>query len=263
MNIIPLEGTGGNEYVKLVWATPQPDKLIEYLARVSNPSAQANSPRQLGALIAYMLRQQHWSPFEMVNLCMEVNTTRDIGRQVLRHGTFKFQEFSQRYAATDALPRAHPRPARAQDSKNRQNSLPGVLPSSVEQWWIDIQNETQERDLKNYRQALDFGIAKEVARGILGEGLTMTRFYMNGNARSWMHFCSTRMAEGVQLENKALAQQAWNIFKKRLPTTARGFMLALEQSGVVDISGKMKLDRLVEFMTYNIPNEKEATPEYS
>lgn len=183
---------------KVVWATPNMTQMITDMARVSNPANQGTDGTKL---LKYLLKHKHVSPFEMANVCMEVVTTRDIARQILRHRSFSFQEFSQRYAEVNDFTTKE---ARLQDLKNRQNSLPtdnNVLAS----WWYEQQEDVLRRINHVYKRALQLGIAKEVARAILPEGLTVSHMYMNGTVRSWIHYLVVRMAEGTQQEHRDLA----------------------------------------------------------
>ena len=195
-----------DDTVKLVWATPGADDLVAYMARVSAPANQGNTetaPR----LISYLMRQGHWSPFEMASMCVEINTTRDIGRQILRHRSFSFQEFSQRYQDVSALPPATTREARMQDTKNRQNSLEVENPS-LQKWWRLAQEQVQTISSSVYDEALARGIAKEVARVVLPEGLTPSRMYMAGTMRSWLHYFNLRNLEhGTQKEHALIAEK--------------------------------------------------------
>ena len=181
-------------------------ELISYCARVSNPANQMNMDTA-DKLLSYLKKNKHWSPFEMANAVVEVETPRDIGRQLLRHGSFKFQEFSQRYADVTQLENAFClRDLRMQDTKNRQNSLE-TDDDHLKTWWYESQQEVLELTKGIYSAALDKGIAKEVARVILPEGLTMSRLYVNGTIRSWIHYLEVRMEEGVtQLEHVVLAR---------------------------------------------------------
>jgi thymidylate synthase (FAD) len=216
-----------NERAVLVWITAGADHIIEKLARVSNPSAQDRDP---GGLIRYMLRHQHWSPFEMASMAIEIHTTRDIGRQILRHVSFRFQEFSQRYAdATSTLPRAHPRAARARSEKNRQSSVPNTLPQETMEWWHDAQLQVQSLAERIFKEASERGIANEVARTVLPEGLTMTRMFMVGNIRSWLHFCALRMHPDTQLETRQLATYCWDLLALQMPVTCLAFRDALRE----------------------------------
>jgi thymidylate synthase (FAD) len=180
--------------------------LIAYCARVSNPSNQMNMDTA-EKLTSYLMKHKHWSPFEMANCVVEINCPRDIARQFLRHRSFAFQEFSQRYADVTQLEEAFCiRNLRIQDTKNRQNSVE-TEDETLKRVWEDIQKEVLELVKKRYQQALGFGIAKEVARVILPEGLTMSRLYVNGTIRSWIHYLEVRMEVGVtQLEHVILAR---------------------------------------------------------
>lgn len=181
-------------------------ELIVFCARVSNPSNQMNM-ETADKLLAYLLKYKHFSPLEMANAVVEVEVPRDIGRQLLRHGSFKFQEFSQRYADVTQLEDAFCiRELRMQDTKNRQNSLT-TEDETLQRVWEDIQNEVLTLAKDRYTFAIDCGIAKEVARVILPEGLTMSRMYVNGTIRSWLHYLQVRLEEGVtQQEHVMLAR---------------------------------------------------------
>jgi thymidylate synthase (FAD) len=196
--------------------------FIAYCARVSNPANQ-NNTETAEKLLKYLVRNKHWSPFEMVSITMEIETTRDIGRQILRHRSFSFQEFSQRYAAVVDM--SKPRETRIQDQKNRQNSIPidqahgGDIQTadaidsdfqSCQQAIIDTVIPMYERFIKN-------GIAKEQARVILPEGLTMSRMYMSGTLRSWIHYCELRTANGTQKEHREIAVKAWELIENQFP----------------------------------------------
>ncbi len=209
--------------VTLVWATHGADNLIARLARVSNPTNQGNDATA-ERLIGYCIRHKHWSIFDMANLCVEVNTTRDIGRQMLRHWSMLFhdlkvQEFSQRYADVSALGEPVFREARLQDAKNRQASNP-TDDATLAHWWQDAQEEAWEEAYGLYQAALARGIAKEQARALLPEGLTPTRFYVNGTARQWLHYCALRCAPGTQKEHRDIAEDAWTVFKGVMPMVA-------------------------------------------
>ena len=199
---------------KLVWATPKGDELIAYMARVSNPSASMGDPSE--KLIAYLLRNGHWSPFEMVNCCVEIETTRDISRQVLRHRSFYFQEFSGRYAAYEELKTE--RECRTQHPTNRQASLEIDGQSmDVAQWWNDQVEAIADYSGAIYSQALDRGVAKEVARSVLPEGLVPTKMYMNGTLRSWIHYFQARCTEGTQKEHRQLAESLRSLVLAQFP----------------------------------------------
>lgn len=183
------------------------DEFIAYVARVSNPSNQ-NNTLTATKLLRYLAKHKHWSPFEMVNVVMEINTTRDIARQILRHRSFSFQEFSQRYAdPTQDLGFVH-REARLQDMKNRQNSIE-VNDPFLELDWQKRQEKLIETVSDTYNWAIKNGIAKEQARSVLPEGLTNSRMYMNGTLRSWIHYCQLRMDPSTQKEHREIARDAW------------------------------------------------------
>ena len=166
-------------------------------------------------LLKYLVKHKHWSPFEMVHIVMEIETTRDIGRQILRHRSFSFQEFSQRYA--EVVEMSEPREARLQDSKNRQNSIE-TDNDELQNSWNLVQNEMLLAAKNYYAWAISKGIAKEVARSVLPEGLTMSRMYMSGSLRSWIHYCELRIANGTQKEHRELATQCWNIITEQFPS---------------------------------------------
>jgi len=178
-------------------------ELIAYCARVSNPSNQLNTETS-DKLIRYLVKHQHWSPLEMVSACIEITTTRDIARQILRHRSFSFQEFSQRYADPTKDMSFVCREARLQDPKNRQNSI-STDDSELQAWWDAKQKWIIEQSKIAYTEAIDKGIAKEQARAVLPEGLTESRLYMNGTLRSWIHFIELRSANGTQLEHQEVA----------------------------------------------------------
>jgi thymidylate synthase (FAD) len=205
---------------EFVWATPEADKMIASIARVSNPANQDNP--NIEGLLQYMMREGHVSPFEMVNACVEITTTRDIGRQILRHRSFSFQEFSQRYASTDSLPVATLRECRLQDEKNRQNSIKSNN-QSLNEWWIHAQGQLSDMNKYLYTEALKRGIAKEQARVLLPEGLTPSRLYMNGTLRSWIHYLQSRLHESTQKEHRLIAQDVLNILRTVAPVTMKAF----------------------------------------
>ena len=178
-------------------------ELIAYCARVSNPSNQLNTDTS-EKLIRYLVKHQHWSPLEMVSACIEITTTRDIARQILRHRSFSFQEFSQRYADPTKDMAFVTREARLQDTKNRQNSI-STDDSELQSWWDAKQKFIIECARVAYEEAIERGIAKEQARAVLPEGLTESRLYMNGTLRSWIHFIELRSANGTQLEHQEVA----------------------------------------------------------
>ena len=189
------------------------EQLIAYCARVSNPANQDNPDSE--RLLKYLVKNKHWSPFEMVHIVMEIQTTRDIGRQILRHRSFSFQEFSQRYAEVQEM--SEPREARLQDTKNRQNSIE-TDNNDLQNSWNLVQNEMLLAAKTYYEWAIKNGIAKELARAVLPEGLTMSRMYMSGSLRSWIHYCELRMANGTQKEHRELATQCWNIITEQFPS---------------------------------------------
>jgi thymidylate synthase (FAD) len=205
---------------KFVWATPEADKMIAAIARVSNPDNQGNP--DIEGLLQYMMREGHVSPFEMVNACVEITTTRDIGRQILRHRSFSFQEFSQRYASTDSLPVATLRECRLQDEKNRQNSIKSN-DQSLNEWWIHAQGQLSDMSKYLYTEALKRGVAKEQARTLLPEGLTTSRLYMNGTLRSWIHYLQSRLHESTQKEHRLIAQDVLDILRTVAPVTMKAF----------------------------------------
>lgn len=174
---------------------------IAYCARVSNPTNQCNTETN-ESLLKYLIKNQHWSPFEMVSICLEIETTRDIARQILRHRSFSFQEFSQRYAVAPL--EYEIREARLQDTKNRQNSIETNDTQLILEW-EQKQQELAEHSQKTYQWALDKGIAKEQARAVLPEGMTPSRMYMNGTLRSWIHYIQLRCANGTQKEHREIA----------------------------------------------------------
>jgi thymidylate synthase (FAD) len=186
---------------------------VAYYARVSNPTSQISALKSDG-LIRYLMRHKHWSPFEMVNICLQADTTRDIGRQLIRHRSFSFQEFSQRYAATETM--GDYRETRLQDLKNRQNSLE-TDDEELDQWWKDKQDEVAELAFDTYDQALKKGIAKEQVRAILPEGLTWSRLYVNGTLRSWIHYIELRTDPSTQKEHRDLAKMCAREIDKVFP----------------------------------------------
>ncbi len=197
--------------VKLINYSQSPDgknllEQVAYAARVSNPSNQDNS-ETAEKLVRYLIKHQHWSPLEMVSVCMEIETTRDIARQMLRHRSFSFQEFSQRYAVADLG--WEYKEARLQDTKNRQNSVSLNMDEEQQRLLSYEWERAQKRVLfaveKEYKWAIEKGIAKEQARAVLPEGITVSRMYMNGTLRSWVHYISLRSANGTQKEHQEIA----------------------------------------------------------
>lgn len=200
--------------VKLVWSTPDAENLIVDMARVSAPQNQGNygtGPK----LLKYLIEHNHWSPLEMASMCVEIETPRDIARQILRHRSFSFQEFSQRYA--EVKPEVMYRGCRLQDSKNRQNSIVNT-DKELADLWEEHQYRVQREARDAYQWALSNGIAKEVARVVLPEGLTMSRLYMTGTLRSWIHFCEIRCDKATQLEHREVADQAKGLLLGVLPS---------------------------------------------
>lgn len=201
--------------VKLVWTTPSGESQIAYMARVSNPSGQSKEDNN-NKLLKYLVRNKHWSPFEMVNVCMEIETTRDIARQILRHRSFSFQEFSQRYADPTKELSFVEREARLQDVKNRQNSLETDNPA-LAAWWEERQRRVIYEAKEAYAWAIDNGIAKEQARAVLPEGNTVSRMYMNGTLRSWIHYVELRTDVATQKEHREVALQCKDILVQSYP----------------------------------------------
>ena len=201
--------------VKLIHSTPDGDKLIAYMARVSNPTNQDNTETS-GKLISYLVKHKHWSPFEMVNMCVEINTTRSISAQILRHRSFSFQEFSQRYAVITNSPVVPD--LRSQDTKNRQNSIDDLDPYTVQ----DFQLKTQllfDHSMLLYTEMLKAGVAKECARDVLPLS-SPTKLYMNGTLRSWIHYCDLRCGNGTQLEHKIIADECKKLIIQQFPMVA-------------------------------------------
>ena len=194
--------------------------LIAYCARVSNPSNQLNSGTS-EKLINYLIKHQHWSPLEMVSACLEIETTRDVARQILRHRSFSFQEFSQRYADPTKDLHFEVREARFQDTKNRQNSVELDMTSDSDRQiayqWENLQRDIIQRSQDVYKWAIEKGIAKEQARAVLPEGLTGSRMYMNGTLRSWIHFIQVRSGNGTQKENIAIALEVAKVISEIFP----------------------------------------------
>jgi thymidylate synthase (FAD) len=199
--------------VKLIWSTPDGENLIAYMARVSNPENQDNKDTA-PKLLKYLIDNKHWSPFEMVNVCMEIETTRDIARQMLRHRSFSFQEFSQRYAIASEAEFSKPR---LQDLKNRQNSIE-VEDKELYRYWWSLQQVVLSTSLDAYHQALDNGIAKEVARKVLPEGIMLSKLYMNGTLRSWLHYLDVRCDKATQKEHREVADKCRVVIESLFPS---------------------------------------------
>lgn len=211
----------GNLVVNETQTRMTPDQFIAYVARVSNPDNQANhltAPK----LLRYLAKHKHWSPFEQVDVNMSIETTRDIGRQVLRHRSFAFQEFSQRYADPTKDMGFVTREARLQDPKNRQNSVEidknDDYQGGLYDRWVLMQETVTTESKRAYAWAIQNGIAKEQARAVLPEGLTMSRMYMKGSLRSWIHYCAVRMDPSTQKEHRELATDAWNQIVEVFPS---------------------------------------------
>lgn len=216
------------------------EQFIAYCAKVSNPKKQTENGANL---IKYLIRENHWSPFEMVSMTLEIQTTRDIGRQIIRHRSFAFQEYSQRYAEVGL--QFEFREARLQDTKNRQNSI------SVDDPVLQMQWDAEQAKVMNaaegaYKWALKNGIAKEQARVVLPEGLTPTTMYMAGTLRSWIHYCDLRAANGTQLEHMYIAKAALEIIKEKFPNI---------YTALTEISEKREeTQKLYEYVTAKYPN---------
>lgn len=193
-----------------------PDEFIAFCARVSNPTNQMNS-LTAPKLLRYCAKHKHWSIFETVSITMSIETTRDIARQILRHRSFAFQEFSQRYADPTQDLGFVTREARLQDEKNRQNSIE-TNDTILESAWIDWQQDVTSLALESYNWAIKNGIAKEQARAVLPEGLTVSRMYMNGTLRSWIHYCQLRMGVETQKEHREIATDAWYHIMNEFPS---------------------------------------------
>lgn len=196
------------------------EELVAWCARVSNPGNQ-NNTKTAAKLVKYLISNQHWSPLEMVHMAIEIKTTRDIARQILRHRSFAFQEYSQRYADPTKTLGFEAREARLQDPKNRQNSVElSETDRRLQEEWDMVQWEVIARSQKAYNWAIEHGIAKEQARAVLPEGNTESTVIMAGTLRSWVHFCLLRMENGTQKEHRLVAQQCWEIVKQHFPSVA-------------------------------------------
>lgn len=206
--------------VQLMWATPEADKQIAFMARVSNPENQDNA--EFKRLLNYLMKHNHVSPFEMASMCVQIDTTRDISRQILRHRSFSFQEFSGRYEDMTKLGDMVKRECRLQDVKNRQSSLETDDTGTIVDFYKS-QNHVWRTAIDNYRLALVNGIAKEQARALLPEGLTPTRLYMTGTLRSWIHYIQVRAGEETQKEHRVVAQGALEVLRQIAPITAAAF----------------------------------------
>jgi len=214
--------------VNLVWSTPNAEEMIVKMARVSAPKNENNmdtAPR----LIRYLINHKHWSPFEMANLCVEINTTRAISAQILRHRSFSFQEFSQRYADTNQLGSAVIPHLRRQDHKNRQNSIDDLPVELVGSYYRRI-SQLYEESEHLYNEMISNGVAKECARSILPLS-TQTRLFMNGTLRSWIHYIDLRCSNGTQMEHAQLAREAKKVFTKEFPLISEA---AFNEKALVD-----------------------------
>tara|TARA_B100000085_G_scaffold284024_1_gene316033 strand:- start:973 stop:1596 length:624 start_codon:yes stop_codon:yes gene_type:complete len=199
---------------QMVWITPDAEKLIGKIARVSNPANEDNP--NVEGLLRYLIKHKHWSPFEMASMCVEIKTTRAISPQILRHRSFSFQEFSQRYAVATMYDIPD---LRRQDLKNRQNSIDDLPEERVEFLQTKIDDHFRQ-GLDLYNQLLDSNVAKECARGVLPMN-TRTRLYMSGTIRSWLHYTDLRCANGTQIEHKEIADQIRLILECEMPIIAR------------------------------------------
>ena len=213
-----------------------PEEFVAYCARVSNPSNQNNKETAAG-LIKYLIKHKHWSPLEMVSLTMEIKTTRDIARQILRHRSFSFQEFSQRYAVAEDF---EYREARLQDKKNRQNSIE-TNDHELQRMWEDHQRDALIAAKKAYTWALSIGMAKEQARAVLPEGMTKSTMYMSGTLRSWIHYYQLRAEEGTQKEHRIIADQVGVALSEHFPN-----IMAVLDELEGDTDAKTKEERLRE-----------------
>ena len=213
------------QVVKLMWATNDIDEQIAYIARVSNPKNQDN--KNITGLLQYMIKHGHVSPFEMANVCLEISTTRDIARQILRHRSFSFQEFSQRYQTIDQLGEFEYRECRFQDQKNRQASIQPDFKvdkdrQTAYQWEV-LQGAIIRKTTEAYMWAIEKGIAKEQARAILPEGMTPSRMYMNGTMRSWIFYLQQRLDISTQKEHREIAQLVLRELRLVAPVTINAF----------------------------------------
>ena len=211
VKLISYSQTDGMELI----SSTSPTELVAYCARVSNPDNQ-NNKETSEKLIKYLMKHKHWSPLEMVSVCLEIETTRDIARQILRHRSFSFQEFSQRYADPTKDLEFEVREARMQDPKNRQNSIP-TDDYELDSKWQELQKDIIRQTRYAYTWALEHGIAKEQARAVLPEGNTKSRMYVNGTLRSWVHYIELRGANGTQAEHMDIAHEVASVIAKVFP----------------------------------------------
>ena len=206
--------------VSLIHITPNAEELISYMARVSNPSNQSNTETSQ-RLIRYLIEHKHWSPFEMVNMCVEINTTRSIAAQILRHRSFSFQEFSQRYSDISSIGTPAIPALRRQDTKNRQNSIDDLEEDKKKFFDAKIGHLYSEC-YRVYQDLLEAGVAKECAREVLPMSAP-TRLYMNGTIRSWIHYCQLRCSNGTQLEHRMIANGVYKLLQEHLPSVCTAF----------------------------------------
>ena len=232
--------TKPTEYSKCTTA----NDFVAYTARVSNPANQHNLTTA-GKLVKFLIKEQHWSPFEMVNVVLEIQTTRDISRQILRHKSFAFQEFSQRYALVENF--TTDREFRLQDTKNRQNSLEVNNPT-LQARWSAMQEVVKAAAMQAYNWGKSEGLAKEQSRTVLPEGLTDTTLQMNGTLRSWIHYCNLRKANGTQKEHREIAQKAWDIISEQFPHVLE----AVDEMDMDKNIAKSKIE-LVDYMEKYMP----------
>ena len=201
--------------VELVSATPEAEKTMAFIARVSNPNNQDN--KNFSGLLKYCIDHEHWSVFEQAYMTIQIETNRGIAAQILRHRSFTFQEFSQRYADPTKELEFVTREARMQDPKNRQNSIPLDKDDTINYIWESYQEVVIERCLQAYEWAIEAGIAKEQARAVLPEGLTLSRLYVNGTLRSWIHYIELRRAHGTQEEHSLIAKECAKVISEIFP----------------------------------------------
>ena len=207
--------------VQLIWATQNADFMIAKMARVSNPDNQDNT--EFKRLLNYLMKHNHVSPFEMASMCVQIDTTRDISRQILRHRSFSFQEWSGRYEDMTKLGDMVERECRLQDTGNRQSSLECDHLPELKKHFSSLQHQAWKTAESAYHLALSNGIAKEQARALLPEGLTPTRLYMTGTIRSWLHYIQVRAGVETQKEHRAIAQGALEVLRQIAPITAEAF----------------------------------------
>lgn len=205
---------------RLIWITPDAEEMIAYLARVSNPAGQNNS-ETAPKLIRYLIKHLHWSPFEMASMCVEINTTRAISPQILRHRSMKFQEFSQRYADVKSLGSPSLPHLRRQDLKNRQNSIDDLKPEMISDYYRRISTLYEESE-HLYQEMVSNGVAKECAREILPLG-SPTRLYMKGDLRSWLFYVAVRSGPETQLEHREIALEIKDILQQQVPVIYEAF----------------------------------------